>query len=435
MQQVDLQSLVQHSDWIESSKPLRDVYDELSKLKYDYMAVLDQGMLLGVCSKSKIGMLLGHLYGRSLYDRQPVRHYLLSNYLKITTEMQITEVLQAVFSREEYEFYDDAVLTNGQDNFLGLIPIKTLITVQNRIFMENIDTLKAQQMELNRKNKEMEKNLVLARGLQQAFLPQQYPCFPSHASETDSRLRFSHYYQSADLLGGDFFHIIPISDYAAGMFICDVMGHGVSSALVTSMLRALLESFQLLSSSPSELMEAINQKLIEMLKHNNETIFATALYLTVDTESFEYQLVRAGHHYPLHLNRASSEIKPLEHANVGGPPLGVIEGANYETHQGKIEENDVFLAYTDGLFEVFNSKKQMYGKKRLLEKIQNSSHLPPITMMDEIVMGVKNFSSSETFEDDICLVGLEIASSVHAPSPQSTDFSQIFSMSPVSRTN
>ncbi len=429
MQYVDLQSLIQHDDWIEAQEPLRNVYDKLSKLQHQYMAVLDCGKLLGLCSKSKIGMLLGHLYGRSLYDRQPVRNYLLADYLKITTAMPITEVLQAVFSREEVYFYDDAILTDEKDKFLGLIPIKTLITVQNKIFMENIDTLKVQQIELNRKNQEMEKNLILARSLQQAILPQQYPCFPAHVNEENSRLRFYHYYQSADLLGGDFFHIVPISDYAVGMFICDVMGHGVNSALVTSMLRALIESFQTLASDPTKLMIAINQKLIEMLKHNTEAIFATALYLTVDTESSEYQLARAGHHFPLHLNRTSRTLKPMEHLKIGGPPLGVTNEAKYPTHQGKIEENDVFLIYTDGLFEVFNSEKQMFGKQRLFEEIQSSSHLPPDTMLSEIIEEIKSFSSTDKFEDDICLVGLEITPLGNTNSSQNAEFDQIFPMS------
>src|SRR5207249_9781604 len=87
--------------------------------------------------------------------------------------------------------------------------------------------------ELREKNAEMQDDLHMAREIQEAFIPQQYPSFPRQAPQEESALRFFSRYLPTTAVGGDFFHVLPISDSSAGIFICDVMGHGVRAALVT----------------------------------------------------------------------------------------------------------------------------------------------------------------------------------------------------------
>ena len=82
----------------------------------------------------------------------------------------------------------------------------------------------------------------MAMELQQALLPKEYPLFPPTATTETAHLRFAHLYQPASFIGGDFFTSFRVSDHEAGVFICDVMGHGVRSALITAMLRALIEA-------------------------------------------------------------------------------------------------------------------------------------------------------------------------------------------------
>jgi sigma-B regulation protein RsbU (phosphoserine phosphatase) len=96
---------------------------------------------------------------------------------------------------------------------------------------------------LREKNTQLEADLETARELQYALLPQQYPRFPSCASPGASALRFHHFFRSSSGVGGDFFDVFQLSDSMAGVFICDVMGHGVRAALVAAIVRALVEDF------------------------------------------------------------------------------------------------------------------------------------------------------------------------------------------------
>lgn len=81
--------------------------------------------------------------------------------------------------------------------------------------------------ELHRQNSQLQSDLNLAHEIQQVFLPHDYPCFPRSATPSESALHFCHCYQSTTTLSGDFFSVIPVSESDAGIFICDVMGHGI----------------------------------------------------------------------------------------------------------------------------------------------------------------------------------------------------------------
>jgi sigma-B regulation protein RsbU (phosphoserine phosphatase) len=84
--------------------------------------------------------------------------------------------------------------------------------------------------ELVAKNEALQEDLEMARELQSALLPQHFPCFPHDATRQESAVRFYHFFQPSMIVSGDFFDILDISDDKAGLFICDVMGHGVRSS-------------------------------------------------------------------------------------------------------------------------------------------------------------------------------------------------------------
>src|SRR6201999_3791802 len=133
--------------------------------------------------------------------------------------------------------------------------------------------------------------------------PQVYPTFPRSANSRDSRLRFSHRYQPTGAVGGDYFNVIPLSDTEAGVFICDVMGHGVRSALVAAMVRALVEELKPLGGDPGKLLTQLNHDLYSILKHAGSPTLTTAFYLTADTATGQLRFANAGHPKPFLIHR------------------------------------------------------------------------------------------------------------------------------------
>jgi len=253
-------------------------------------------------------------------------------------------------------------------------------------------------------------DLELARQLQHSLLPDAYPAFPRSASIAESCFRFSHRFYPATELAGDFFSILPLSDYCAGIFICDVMGHGVRSALVTAMVRALVDQTALAATGPGEFLGEMNRRLSALLKPAGGPMFATAAYLAVDALTRRVRYASAGHPPALHLRRTLGEVEPLRVPPPPGPALGLFPNAAYATGEAPLAEGDVILLFTDGLYEVPGvDGLEEYGQERLVAAARHYRHLPPAELCDALIGSVRDFAGGTPFADDICLLSLEVA--------------------------
>src|SRR5947209_7889061 len=95
-----------------------------------------------------------------------------------------------------------------------------------------------------------------------------------------------------------FFGISQNSDWPtkkSGAFICDVAGHGVRSALVTAMIRALAEELKPLATDPGQFLSKLNRDLYAILKHTGSPMLTTAFYLAADWKSGVLRYANAGH--------------------------------------------------------------------------------------------------------------------------------------------
>lgn len=261
--------------------------------------------------------------------------------------------------------------------------------------------------ELHQKNAQMQEDLNMARELQQAFLPEQYFTFPKNAAPAESALWFCYHYLPAAVIGGDFFDVLALSETEVGVFIGDVMGHGVRPALITSILRGLVQELRPVASDPGKFMCEINQGLAAILRQTRIPIFASGFYFVTNTATGEICFANAGHPSPLHLSPEFNELKLLRAGNRPGPALGVFEGASYSTERNELRPGDRVVLFTDGLFEVEGENGDFYDERRLLEAIRKRLQLPLAKLFEELLCEIKGFSITRQFDDDMCLVGME----------------------------
>jgi serine phosphatase RsbU (regulator of sigma subunit) len=264
--------------------------------------------------------------------------------------------------------------------------------------------------ELRAKNAQLEADFNMAREIQEMFLSQQYPTFPHSAAPEESALRFSHRYLPAAAVGGDFFNIFAITDTTAGIFICDVMGHGMRAALITAIMRGLVEELMPVAADPGKFLTEINRSLNAILRRTREPFLATAFYVVADVVSGELRFSSAGHPSPFHVRREEGKVEPLKFWDPRhGPALGLFDKSVYPTNRCPIAVNDVILLFTDGLYEVDNEANEEYGQERLLEAVRAHYRFPTERLLDELLQDVHRFSPAKEFEDDVCLVAMEIA--------------------------
>lgn len=258
---------------------------------------------------------------------------------------------------------------------------------------------------LRLRNEEMESELALARDVQQALVTAQPEQFPLDAPAGRARLFFHHRYIPAATLAGDFFNILPLSEHEAGVFICDVMGHGVRAALLTTFLRGLIEELMPLASDPGAFLGKINHGLRAVFTQTETFIFATAVYLVINVQTGRVRFANAGHSMPLFLcPEAVTELSLDNRSGTFEPALGILEDFEYSTTEHVPVDGGSLLLYTDGLFEAYNAEGEMYGEERLADFVQQHARLAPEALMDELIQDVHRFSGSVDFEDDVCLL-------------------------------
>jgi len=263
--------------------------------------------------------------------------------------------------------------------------------------------------ELREKNVQMEADFNMAREIQQMFLPQRYPTFPRAADAANSALKFYHRYLPAAAVGGAFFNVFPITNTICGIFICDVMGHGMRAALVTAILRGLVEELIAVAMDGGKFLGEINRSLHAILRRTTEPLLATAVYGIADVTDGTLQWACAGHPSPFRLRRNQGVVEPLKlYDPRHGPALGLFEQAQYPVCQCPLEVNDVLLLFTDGLFEINGETQEEFGQDRLLAAVQKRIQLPPEKLFDEILAEVREYAGDE-FVDDVCLVAAEVS--------------------------
>jgi phosphoserine phosphatase RsbU/P len=240
------------------------------------------------------------------------------------------------------------------------------------------------------------------------LLPRQFPAFPPGVEAACSTLRFAHGYLPSQGVSGDFFHVLPLDSQRAAMFICDVMGHGVRSALVTAMLRVLAQEAATTSPSTGLMLERVNRGLMEIIPSETGMVFVTAAYAIVDVQERTVEWSSAGHPAPVLLRRASSttELLKLPRGDFN-PALGIFPHATFHTYRQALDPADVLLFYTDGLFEVEDVSGEQLGLDGLLADVQALAGAPLCDLVDGILSCVRSYSA-HGFEDDVCLLAAEL---------------------------
>ncbi len=242
------------------------------------------------------------------------------------------------------------------------------------------------------RQKEVEQDLKLAQGVQQAFLPSQPPTAPG--------FRVSSFYQAANHIGGDYYDYVHLPDGRVAIVVADVVGHGVAAAMFMAKLSA--ETRFCLASEPNL------SKAIEHLNDNMSALhvdrFITFLVLVLDPHSDEVTIVNAGHMSPVVRRGTDGEIsEPGEQES--GLPIAIDAGMDYEAVKFRMDAGDLAVMYTDGINEAMDAKDQEFGIDQIRTLIASGGDADAIR--DRIVRAVHEHVGDAPPFDDMCLVVIE----------------------------
>jgi len=234
----------------------------------------------------------------------------------------------------------------------------------------------------------MEKELQIARDIQQSFLLQQPQVFPG--------LDIAFLNIPSSKVGGDYYEILPLNDREIVFSVNDVSGHGVPASLLMAIFRSNFV-FQLRRGGDiSETITYLNRLIAETTEAN---LYVTSFTAKLDCTSGALTCINAGHPLPLVLR--GTELLPLA---TGGMVVGMFADVDYPVSQFAMKPGDVLILYTDGVLEAENENGEAYSLERLGAAAAARRDLPAAGIQAALIEDLRNFCRRQDFTDDVTLM-------------------------------
>ena len=315
-------------------------------------------------------------------------------FILLTSKSEKTEVAQGLSSGAD-DFLSKPV--NGGELRARLAAGERILRMEEELREKN-RLVSSTLSELRNVYDSVARDLDEAGKLQQSLIKERHRSFGN--SEVSLLLRPS------GQIGGDLVGFFPINARRIGVYGIDVSGHGITSALMTARLSGYLsgsspdQNIALIQSEygiydardPAELAAYLNE--IVLLEMQTESYF-TLIYADIDLISGKVNLVQAGHPHPVIL-RANGEIEALGN---GGLPVGLIEGARYETLTTTLHAGDRLFMVSDGVTEAADATGTLLDDEGFAALIRTKPDLRGLAMLEAIQQDLAEYTDGEIADD------------------------------------
>jgi sigma-B regulation protein RsbU (phosphoserine phosphatase) len=243
----------------------------------------------------------------------------------------------------------------------------------------------------------LRQSLDLAKEVQQNLLPRKAPVFPG----LDVAGRSDY----CEETGGDYFDYIA-GRHALRLIVGDVAGHGIASALLMSSVRATLRQRCGDSENIAAVISDVNRHLVADVGDSGR--FVTLLVVSVNPGRGDLHWVRAGHDPGMLYRRGEDRFEEL-----GGPglALGVDPEWSYEVRRTVgLEQGDIVLLGTDGIWEARDCEGDMFGKASVEQIVRDHAHQTAEAILEAVFAAVGKHVCEKRLADDMTLIVLKIIS-------------------------
>jgi serine phosphatase RsbU (regulator of sigma subunit) len=239
----------------------------------------------------------------------------------------------------------------------------------------------------------VKRDLHLATQVQSSFLPKGPPKVAGY--------EFHGHCEPASQVGGDYYGYIPLPDGRLAVLVGDVAGKGVPASLIMARLSSEARFCYLTEPDPARALARLNDLLAETLTQLDR--FITLGVLLLDPARHTVTMVSAGHSSPL-LYRRGQPLVEVMPPDVGGMPLGIMEGASFASCQISLHPGDVLLLFTDGVNESKDVQDNEFGMERVHKTLGDLGPAGPRELVDRLVKAVKQHAAGRLPFDDVTVV-------------------------------
>ena len=229
--------------------------------------------------------------------------------------------------------------------------------------------------------------IVEAQRIQQSILPQRVPQYAGF--DIWGRT------MPAEIVSGDFYDFIPVSDNILGLAIADGSGHGLPAALV---VRDIYMGLRMATDRDFKIIRTM-EKLNHIIHRSRLTTkFVSLFYGELETGGILIYC-NAGHNFPFVLKGMRFEPLPS-----GGPVLGPTPDATYTRGFAKLEPGDILCLYSDGIVEAHDSKDREFGLDRLQRIVRQNRERSAREIVGEVLARVEKWASGPQDDRTVVIV-------------------------------
>lgn len=277
------------------------------------------------------------------------------------------------------------VIDPGAERQLSLDEVDFLegLALQAAVAIEN-----ARYHERNVQWARVEQDLAAARNIQRSLLPQEIPVLAGY----EAAVRSSACYE----VGGDYADILPLASGSQIMVVADVAGKGLASALVSSAFRSEFRAIAQFSLPLPEMAARLSQHHWEEGEESRR-LYITAIFMKLDRGANRIEVVNAGHHPAILVDRSGSRL-----IGAGGTPLGLLPNQSFVAESYSLEPGARLLLYTDGLIDACGEKSDdEFGMTRLQGEFESCPAGDCEGILDCLWQALADYCGTREQQDDM----------------------------------
>jgi sigma-B regulation protein RsbU (phosphoserine phosphatase) len=233
-----------------------------------------------------------------------------------------------------------------------------------------------------------EQELQCALEIQQSLLPKQIPQLPG--------FEVAGAWRPARMVSGDYYDVLRLGENQLGICIADVVGKGVSAALLMANVQAAVRAYASSSNSSASLCGKVNKLLCENIATGK---FVTFFYGVLDGGTRTFQYCNAGHPYPILVSHGQSKMLDTG----GGVVLGVFPAWEYKDSMISLEPQDCLILFTDGITEAEGANAQEFGVESVASYVESNNRKSAQELSNGLLAQVSAFCEDH-FQDDATVV-------------------------------